>query len=85
MLDGGFGFGGGFLSSAVSQKMNGGEIDWWKAFGAGMNGLAASGVGIPAALFANTLAGTAGSAAERQSCFYQKNIIRKWMIIWQRR
>ena len=66
--------GGGFLSSVVSQKMSGGEIDWWKALGAGINGLItgatqggllASGAGIPAALFGNNLAGTAGSAAEQ--------------------
>ena len=73
-LGGAFGFGGGFLSSAVSQKASGGEIDWKEALGSGINGLItgatqggllASGAGIPAALFANTLAGTAGSAAEQ--------------------
>ena len=74
LLGGGFGFGGGFLSSAVSQKMSGGEIDWWKAFGSGMNGLivgatqgglAAIGAESPTALFANILAGATGSAAEQ--------------------
>ena len=73
-LGGAFGFGGGFLSSAVSQKASGGKIDWKEALGSGINGLItgatqggllASGAGIPAALFANTLAGTAGSAAEQ--------------------
>ena len=66
--------GGGFLSSVVSQKMSGGEIDWKKALGAGINGLIVgatqgglltSGAGVLAALVANTLAGTAGSAAEQ--------------------
>ena len=73
-LGGIFGFGGGFLESAFSQTMDGGDIDWMEALGSGVKGaitgatqagLLASGAGFPTALFANALAGTAGSAAEQ--------------------
>ena len=73
-LGGIFGFGGGFLESAFSQTMDGGDIDWMEALGSGVKGaitgatqagLLASGAGLPTALFANALAGTAGSAAEQ--------------------
>ncbi len=65
---------GKFISSAVSQKLGGGKVNWKKAWGAAANGaitgatqggLIASGVGIPAALGMNFLAGTAGNAAEQ--------------------
>ena len=73
-LGGIFGFGGGFLESAFSQTMDGEDIDWMEALGSGVKGaitgatqagLLASGAGFPTALFANALAGTAGSAAEQ--------------------
>ena len=74
LLGGVFGGAGGLISSAVSQKLNGGEVDWKKAWGAAANGaitgavqggLVASGAGIPVALASNFLAGAAGSAAEQ--------------------
>ncbi len=68
---------GGFISSAVSQKLGGGKVDWKKAkgeaikgaiTGAVQGGMVASGVKIPkaAANAANFLAGTIGSAAEQK-------------------
>ena len=54
--------------------MDGEDIDWMEALGSGVKGaitgatqagLLASGAGFPTALFANALAGTAGSAAEQ--------------------
>ncbi len=74
LLGGVFGGAGGLISSAVSQKLSGGEVDWKKAWGAAANGaitgavqggLVASGAGIPVALASNFLAGAAGSAAEQ--------------------
>ena len=73
-LGGVFGGIGGFVSSAVSQKLNGEKVDWKKARGSAANGfivgavqggLLASGAGIPVALASNFLAGAAGSAAEQ--------------------
>ena len=68
---------GGFISSAVSQKLGGGKVDWKKAkgeaikgaiTGAVQGGMVASGVKIPKAVAnaANFLAGTIGSAAEQK-------------------
>ena len=73
-LGGVFGGIGGFVSSAVSQKLNGEKVDWKKARGSAANGfivgavqggLLASGAGIPVALASNFMAGAAGSAAEQ--------------------
>ena len=73
-LGGVFGGIGGFVSSAVSQKLDGEKVNWKKAWGSAANGfivgavqggLVASGAGIPVALASNFLAGTAGSAAEQ--------------------
>ena len=73
-LGGVFGGIGGFVSSAVSQKLDGEKVNWKKAWGSAANGfivgavqggLLASGAGIPVALASNFLAGTAGSAAEQ--------------------
>ncbi len=73
-LGGVFGGIGGFVSSAVSQKLNGEKVDWKKARGSAANGfivgavqggLLASGAGIPVALASNFMAGTVGSAAEQ--------------------
>ena len=73
-LGGLFGGGGAALSSIVSQKMNGGKIDWKKVWGSAANGaftgstqaaLLASGAGAVTALCANLIAGTLGSAAEQ--------------------
>ena len=74
MPGGVFGGAGGFIGSAVSQKLGGGKVDWKKAWGAAANGaiigavqggLVASGAGIPVALASNFMAGTVGSATEQ--------------------
>lgn len=55
---------GGLISSAISQKISGGKVDWKEAWGAAANGaitgaaqggLLASGAGIPVALATNFL------------------------------
>ena len=77
LLGGFIGGAGRFISSAVSQKLGGGKVDWEKAkgeaikgaiTGAVQGGMVASGVKIPKAVAnaANFLAGTIGSAAEQK-------------------
>ncbi len=74
LLGGFIGGAGGFISSTVSQVKESGKVNWKKSWGSAANGaivgaaqggLAASGVGIPAAFGINFLAGTAGNAAEQ--------------------
>ncbi len=74
LLGGLIGGAGGFISSTVSQVKESGKVNWKKSWGSAANGaivgaaqggLAASGVGIPAAFGINFLAGMAGNAAEQ--------------------
>ena len=76
LLGGLIGGAGGFISSAVSQVMETGKINWRKAggdilngviIGAAQGGLVAAGVGVPKAVARGVhfLAGTAGTAVRQ--------------------